>query len=100
MIYWPSKPAAVVRDQGLNWSPTLAKIARLLVIPQPTIVNSVWTRLHGSASIGASELLPDGMRVLARVSGGLADEVTMFRNTVTLSNGFILVEDVFQKVRA
>jgi hypothetical protein len=93
MRYWPTKTAVEVRDAGLDWGPTLSKLG------DPTIVASSWSKLHGTASVnlvGAH----DDRTTSTRVSGGTAGQETVFRNTVTLSNGNILTEDVFQRVRA
>ena len=94
MIYWPTKPAAAVRDLNADWGPTLAKLG------DPTIVNSVWTRLSGDAGIITTGISADGRKTGARVSGGTGGTTTIFRNTVTLSDSKVEVEDVYLKVRA
>lgn len=94
MKYWPSKTPNTMRDQGLDWGPTLSKIG------DPTIVASSWTRLRGTAVVTGTNIDDAGRQTSTRVSGGTAGEETIFRNTVTLSNGYILDEDVFQRVRA
>lgn len=100
MKYWPSKTPNTMRDQGLDWGPTLSKIGIMLAIPDPTITVSVWTRLRGTATTAGSVIDATARKTSTRVSGGTAGEETIFRNTVTLSNGYILDEDVFQRVRA
>lgn len=94
MRYWPTKTREVTRDQGLDWGPTLSKIG------DPTIVGSVWTRLSGSIIATGGGILSGDRRTVTRVSGGTPGEGTLFRNTITLSNGYILTEDVFQRTRA
>lgn len=100
MIYWPSKTVAAARDLGMDWGPTLAKIARQEEVAQPTVVNSVWTRLSGSATFTSGAINPDGRRTVTRIAGGTANQQSVFRNTVTLSDGKVLTEDAFIKVRA
>lgn len=94
MKYWPTKTVEAVHDRGLDWGPTLNRLG------DPSIVNSVWTRLRGSANVISSSIDPDGRRVYARVSGGLADDNTVWRNAVTLDNAVVLTEDVYMKTRA
>ncbi len=95
MKYWPTKTAAAIRDLGLNWGPTLAKLSDM------TIVASNWTVLRGDVDADAlGSISADGLETTTRVSGGTAGTETVFRNTVTLSNGLVLDEDVFLKVRA
>lgn len=94
MKYWPTKTGAGVRDQGLDWRPMLSKLG------DPTITLSSWTRLHGDAEIILSSIHDDERRTIARVSGGTVGVNTVFRNQVILSNGMILDEDVFQRIRA
>lgn len=100
MKYWPTKTPVTMRDQGLDWGPTLSKIGRALAISDPTIVISTWTRLRGTAVVTGTNIDDTARKTSTRVSGGTAGEETIFRNTVTLSNGYILDEDVFQRVRA
>jgi hypothetical protein len=92
MKYWPTKTPGVVRKQGLNWAPTLSDLGDL------TIADSQWAKLHGSAEILDPSF--DDTTTTVLVSGGTPGEETVWRNTVTLSNGYILDEDVFQRVRA
>lgn len=94
MRYWPTKTPVEVRDQGLDWGPTLSKIG------DPTITNSVWSVLNGTALATGSDIIDDSRETVTRVSGGTAGQETVFRNTITLSNGQVLTEDVFQRVRA
>ena len=96
MKYWPTKTVAEVKNKGLDWSQTLGKLGDL------TIVNSTWTRLQGTATLANTEIQPGGKRTSARVSGGTAGEINIFRNTVTLSDtpATVLDEDVFMRVRA
>lgn len=94
MKYWPTKTGAAARDQGLDWRPTLSKLG------DPTISISTWARLNGDAVITTSGIHPDERRTIARVTGGTAGVNTVFRNTVVLSNGIVLDEDVFQRIRA
>jgi hypothetical protein len=94
MIYWPTKPQAAIWDLGLDWAPTLGKLG------DPTITGSVWTRLRGTANVAAGAIVAGARQVVTRVSGGTPDEETIFRNQVTLSDGKVLIEDVFLKVRA
>lgn len=100
MKYWPSKTPTTVRDVGLDWGPTLSKIGKQLGIPDPTISISSWSRLRGDANVTAGTVHPNNRQTITRVSGGTAGTETIFRNTVTLSNGYVLDEDVFQRVRA
>jgi hypothetical protein len=94
MKYWPTKTPLQIRDRGLNWLPTLEQYPA----PQPTIVDSSWDKLHGDADI-TSGIFND-TTTTARVIGGTAGQETVFRNTISLSNGEVLDEDVFQRVRA
>jgi hypothetical protein len=98
MKYWPTKTSQTVRDHGLNWLPTLESLAAKLGIGTPVIVNSIWEKLHGDADISTGSF--DAATTTARVIGGTAGQETVFRNTVTLDNGMVLDEDVFQKIRA
>lgn len=94
MIYWPSKPAANVRPYGLDWGPLLSKLGN------PSITASAWSVLSGTAGIANGTIDPDGQHVYTTVNGGTADKETVFRNTVTLSNGQVWSADIFLKVRA
>lgn len=94
MRYWPTKTPSDVRDVGLDYGPTLSKLG------DPTISESVWTKLHGTASVVGSTIDPTGRKVGTRVYNGEPNSETVFRNTVTLSTGEVLTEDVFQRVRA
>lgn len=94
MKYWPSKTPAEVKDMGLDWGPTLSKLN------DATIVQSTWTRLRGTVNVDAGAIEPGAKRTITRVYGGTAGDITVFRNTVTLSDNQILDEDVTIKVRA
>lgn len=100
MKYWPSKTPAVARDQGLDWGPTLSKIGAMLAIADPTITVSVWTQLQGDCAVAAGAIVTGNRKTITRISGGTVGVNSVFRNTVTLSNGYVLTEDVFQRVRA
>jgi hypothetical protein len=92
MIYWPTKGAAAAHDYGLDWSPTLAKLGDL------TIASSEWATLYGDAAVAGDGVDPDGKGTAARVLGGTAGQPTIFRNTVTLSDGQIIYEDVMVEI--
>lgn len=92
MKYWPTKTVAAVQDRGLNWLPTIELIDPLL-----TITVSVWEKLRGDAE--CTEGTFDDTTTTTRVFGGTADQETVFRNTITLSDGQVLTEDCFLRVR-
>jgi len=94
MKYWPSKTPRTIRDQGLNWGPTLSQLG------DPIIVSSEWERREGDATVNAvGGISADGKMTVTTVSGGTPGLTSIFRNTVTLSNGSVLDEDVFQRIR-
>lgn len=92
MKYWPTKTPGAIRDLGLNWQPTLAKLGDL------TIVDSSWEKLNGPGDCSGGDFTTT--RTVVRILGGEVGNPTVYRNTVTLSNGQIIDEDVMQKVRA
>ena len=94
MKYWPTKTPTEIRDVGLDYGPTLSKLG------DPTITASTWMKLHGSSSVVGTTIDDTGRQVGTRVYGGDPNSETVFRNTVTLSDGTVLTEDVFQRVRA
>lgn len=94
MIYWPTKTVAEVVDRGLNWSPALSELGDL------SIVGSAWEKLRGAADVAFGTIDPDGKKVYTRISGGEANAESVFRNTVTLSDGQVVQTDVFIKTRA
>lgn len=94
MKYWPTKTPAQVKDLGLDWGPTLSKIA------DPTIVGSSWVKLRGTVTVQPVGAIIDGRKTGTRVTGGTAGDISVFRNTVELSDGQFLDEDVTIKVRA
>lgn len=94
MIYWPTKTVAEVVDRGLDWSPALSELG------DPLITDSAWEKLRGAADAAFGSVDADGKKVYTRVSGGEANAESVFRNTVTLSDGQVVQTDVFIKTRA
>jgi hypothetical protein len=94
MIYWPTKTPATVLDYGADWAPTLSRLG------DPTITASVWTLLSGDAIKGADAIDAGARSTTVRVSGGTDGVDSVFKNTVTLSNGEVLETKALLKVRA
>ena len=94
MRYWPTKTPDQVKFLGLDWGPTLSKLG------DPTIIDSDWTTLHGDAQHTAGVIDEEGRRTVTQISGGTPGIITVFRNTVTLSDTQVLDEDVTIKCRA
>lgn len=97
MIYWPTKAPTDVIDYGMGWGPTLGELGD----PPPTIevVGTSWSILSGDVSIITSAVDGDGRGTVVRVAGGTADTEAILRNVVTLSDGQVLHEDAFLKIR-
>lgn len=94
MRYWPSKTPVSVRDLGLDWGPALSELG------DAAIVTSAWQRLRGPCGYTVGTVLDAGRKTVTRISGGTAGVISVFRNTVTLSDGQVLDEDVTINTRA
>lgn len=94
MIYWPTKGPSDVIDYGMNWAPTLARLG------DPTITVSTWTLVSGNVVIGPDSIDADSRGTEVRISAGTDGTDAVLRNTVTLSDGQVLHEEAFVKVRA
>lgn len=94
MIYWPTKTPGAAIDYGADWGPTLSKLG------DPTIVSSVWSLISGDVTIGVSGISGGAQETLVRISGGTDGTEAIVKNTVTLSDGQILDEKAFLKIRA
>lgn len=92
MIYWPTKTPAAVIDYGMDWGPTLSRLS------DPSISNSVWAIVSGDVTLGISSI--NGVETGVRVSGGTDGTDAVVQNTITLSDGEILTEKAYLKVRA
>lgn len=95
MIYWPTKSPTEVIDYGMNWAPTLS-----LLTGSPTIVSQTWTIVSGNVTLGAQSIDADGKGTNVRVSAGTDGTEAIVKNTVTLSDGQIIDENAFVKIRA
>jgi hypothetical protein len=92
VIYWPTKTPDAEIDYGADWAPTLSRVG------DATIADSDWTRLSGDAVIGVASFTDTETSV--RISAGTDGIDSIFENTVTLSDGQILTEKAYLKVRA
>lgn len=93
MIYWPTKTPSRSINYGMNWAPTLARLG------DRTIVTSIWLRVSGDVTLGASSIASDGKSSSTRVSAGTAGVDSVVKNVVTLDDGQILDETAFIRVR-
>lgn len=94
MIYWPTKTPAAIIDYGADWAPTLSRLG------DPTITNSVWAVLSGDVTITTQSIDADSRGTGVGVSGGTDGTDSILENTVTLSDGEVLTEKAYLKVRA
>lgn len=94
MIYWPTKTPATEIDYGMDWAPTLS------LLGDPTITFSTWAVLSGDVTTSATGIDPDGKGTGVRVSNGTSGTDAILENTVTLSDGEILTEKAYLKIRA
>lgn len=94
MIYWPTKSPAEIIDFGMDWAPTLSKL------DDPTITGSVWAVASGDVVLGATSIDADNRGTQVRLSGGTDGTDSIVKNTVTLSNGDVLEEKAYLKVRS
>ena len=92
MIYWPTKAPAEIVDYGANWAPTLSRLG------DPTITDSTWELVSGDAVIGLDTVAADGRSTAVRISGGTDGVDSVFRNTVTLSDGQVLNTEAYLQV--
>jgi hypothetical protein len=94
MIYWPTKAPGDSIDYGMDWGPTLSKLG------DPSITLSAWAVVSGDVTIPANTIAAGSRGTVARVAGGTDGTEAIVRNTVTLSDGQILHEEAFIKIRA
>lgn len=94
MIYWPTKAPSDQIDYGMDWGPTLSRMGN------PTITVSTWALVSGDVAIGASTIDGDGRGTEVRITGGTDATDAVVRNTVTLSDGQVLHEEAYLKIRA
>lgn len=93
MIYWPTKAPAEIIDYGMDWGPTLSRLN------DPTISESAWALVSGDVVIGVSSIDANGRGTRVRISGGTDATAAVIRNTVTLSDGQVLTEEAYLKIR-
>lgn len=94
MIYWPTKAPGDSIDYGMDWGPTLSKMG------DPTIVSSAWTVVSGSVTLPVAAIQAGSRGTLVRVAGGTDGSEAIVRNTITLSDGEVIHEEAFLKIRA
>jgi hypothetical protein len=94
MIYWPTKAPSDSIDYGMDWGPTLSKMG------DPTIVTSNWAVVSGTVTLPAKAIAAGSRETLVRVAGGTDGTEAIVKNTVTLSDGQIIHEDAFLKIKA
>lgn len=94
MIYWPTKAPSDTIDYGLDWGPTLSKL------DDPTIVGSEWTIVSGNVTVPSNTIAAGSRGTVARVAGGTDGTEAILRNSVTLSDGQVIHEEAFLKIRA
>lgn len=94
MIYWPTKTPAEVMDYGMNWGPTLSELG------DPTITGSAWAVLSGDVTLTGDSIDADNRGTQVRVNGGTDATDAVVQNTVTLSDGEVLTEKAYIKIRS
>lgn len=94
MIYWPTKDPAATIDYGMDWGPTLSRL------DDPTISSSTWNLISGDVVPGSDSVDADGRGTQVRISGGTDGTDAIVQNVVTLSDGQILEEEAYIKVRS
>lgn len=94
MIYWPTKAPTDSIDYGMDWGPTLSKMG------DPSIVSSSWAVVSGNVTLGPDAIAAGSRETLVRVSGGTDGSEAIVRNIITLSDGEIIHEEAFLKIKA